>query len=271
MMQLTTPPVVSQNIARAKSLVKRHELPRALDCLIVALENFVPGSLIGKARYEVEVNIRQCIADINHDPKIHALLTEFTHSPKASIPYTPGEEAALLTVLGVLRKALENMELAERQGAQHALTQRKAALFKSAQSLLAEREGVKAKIELRKLAEEFGKEPGILAQAGTMLAQANMPADAAEFLELAIEAFPKDGQMYGALVDCYMSVKEYEKAEAAYLKALKQFGPHPRTLVNLAKIYKLLNKRQKAAETAQQALSLEPGNAEAKAIADSIR
>ena len=270
-MQLTAPPAVSQNIARAKSLVKRQELPRALECLIAALEGFVPGSLIGKARFEVEVNIRQCVADLNLNPKIRKLLTELAQSSAAAISYTPGEEAALRTVLGVLHKALENMDQAEKQGAQQALKQRKAELLESAQSLLAGGEGVKAKVELRRLAESFGKEPGILTQAGTMLAQAQMPADAAEFLELAIEAFPKEGAVYGTLVDCYMGLKEYEKAEAVYLKAIKNLGSHPRTLVNLAKVYKLSNKRQKAVEAAHRALAMDPGNAEAKEIADSIR
>ena len=271
MPQLTVPSAVSQNIARAKSLVKRRELARGLDCLIAALENFTPGDLIGKARYEVEVHVQQCVADINLNPKVRELLTELAHSSAVHIHYKPGEEATLLSVLGVLRKALENMAQADKQGVQEARRQRKVELFEAGQRLLAEGESLKAKVELRRLAEEFGKEPGILAQIGTLLAQAKMPADAAEFLELAIEAFPKDGQTYGALVDCYMDAHEYAKAEAVYVKALKQFGAHPRTLVNLAKIYKLLNKRQKAAEAAQKALALDPGNAEAKEIADSIR
>jgi len=270
-MQLTAPPSVSQNVARAKSLIQRQELVRALECLLNALDNFDPRNLIGKARYEVEINLRQCITAINLNPKICGLLTELTRSSKSSIPYTPGEEAALRTVLSVLRKALENQAEAEKQGAQHALKQRKADLLANAEGLLAGGEGVKAKIELRKLAAEFGKEPGILAQIGTMLVQADMPADGAEFLELAVEAFPKDGPIYAALVDCYTGMLEYEKVEAVYLKALRQFGAHPRTLVNLAKIYKQLNKRQKAAEMAQRALTMEPGNVEAKAIVDSIR
>jgi len=271
MAQLTAPPVVSQNIARAKSLVKRREVARALDCLITALESFTSGNLVGKARYEVEVNIRQCVAEINLNPEVRALLTELASASNASIPYKPGEETALCTVLGVLRKALENMEHAEKQGAQHARAQRKAELLANGQSLLAGGEDLKARVELRRLAAEFGEESGILAQIGGMFANANLPADAVEFLELAVEAFPKEGQTYGTLVDCYMSMREYEKAESVYLKALKQFGPHPRTLVNLAKVYKLSNKRQKAADAALRALTLDPGNAEAQEIVASIR
>jgi len=270
-MQMTAPQAVSQNIARAKSLIQRHELTRALECLLSALDNFDPGSLIGKARFEVEVNIRQCVTEINLNPKIHNLLTELAHSSKASIPYTPGDEATLRTVLTVLRKALDHMEQAEKQGAQQAIKQRKADLLASGKSLLAAGEGVKAKVELRKLAEEFGKEPGVLAEIGNMFVQAHLGHDGAEFLEMSIEAFPKEAKVYATLVACYMEGKEYEKAEAVYLKVLKNLGTHPRTLVNLANVYKLLGKRQKASEAAQRALTMDPNNAEARAIVDSIR
>ncbi|MDR0465983.1 MAG: tetratricopeptide repeat protein [Deltaproteobacteria bacterium] len=262
---------MSQNIARAKSLIQRHELTRALDCLLSALDGFDPNNLIGKARFEVEVNIRQCVSEINLNPRIRDLLTDLTHSSKAIIPYTPGAEAALRTVLTALRNALEHIEQAEKQGAQQALRQRKADLLATGENFLAQGEGVKAKIELRKLAEEYGKEPGVYSQIGLMFVKAHLAHDAAEFLELAIEAYPKDSQCYGPLVECYMSAQEYEKAEAVYLKVLKNLGSHPRTLVNLAKVYKLQNKRQKAAETAQRALSMDPNNEEAKEMVEGIR
>ena len=269
--QLSAPSAVSQNVARAKSLILRNELSRALDCLSTALEHFVPGNLVGKARYEVEIHIQQCVAEINLNPKVRKMLTELTHSANSNISYAPGGEGKLLTVLGILRKALHNMEEEEKNSAQRSIEERKATLFENAAVLLSAGEGVKAKVELRRLATEFGKEPGILAQISTVLIQAKMPLDAAEFLEMAIDAFPKEGQLYGTLVECYMGEREYEKAEAVYLKVLKLFGSHPQTLVNLAKLYKLLNKRQKAAEMAQRALAQEPGNEEAKAIANSIR
>ncbi|MDR2726937.1 MAG: hypothetical protein LBC10_02970 [Deltaproteobacteria bacterium] len=271
MTQLTAPAAVSQNVARAKSLINRKEPLRAVNCLISALENFTPRSLVGKARYEVEVHIRQCITDLNLNPKVRQLLTDLTRSPNSNIPYAPGAEANLLTVLNVLRKALENMETDEKAGVQHALEDRKVSLLESGKNLLAAGEGLKAKVELRRLATEFGKEPGILTQIGTMLMQADMLLDAAEFLELAIETFPREGQIYSTLVDCYMGAREYEKVEAVYLKVLKQFGSHPRTLLNLAKLYKLMNKRQKAMEMAQRALAQEPDNAEAKEIANAFR
>ena len=130
-------------------------------------------------------------------------------------------------MLGVLRKALENMYQAEKQGTQHALKQRKAELPENAQRLLAGGEGAKAKLELRRLATEFGKEAGVLAHIGNMFVEADMPADAAEFLELTVESFPKDGPNYGTLVDCYMGMREYEKAETVYQKGAQTVRPAP--------------------------------------------
>jgi len=271
MSHLNAPTAVSQNVARAKSLIHRGEPLRALDCLISALDNFSPSSIVGKARYEVEINIRQCVTDINGNPKVRKLLEDLTKSDKSNLTYTPGAEPKLLTVLNVLRKALNNLEEEEKLSEQRAIEQRKLDLMEKAKTLLAGGEGVKAKVELRKVASEYGKEPGILAQIANMLIAAKMPLDAAEFLELAIENFSKEGQLYRTLIDCYMSEREYEKAEATYTKVLKQFGAHPKTMADLAKLYKLLNKRQKAAEMAQRALSMDPDNADAKEILSSIR
>jgi pentatricopeptide repeat protein len=271
MTQLTAPSNVSQNVARAKSLIHRNEVLRAMNCLISALENYSPHSVVGQARYKLEINIRQCVGDINLHPKVHKLLTELTKSSSPQIPYTPGEEGKLLTVLNVLRKALEKMDEVEQQNAQQALEQRKVELFEAGERLLGEGERVKGKVELRKLATEFGKEPGILERIAGALIKADMAPDAVEFLEMAIENFSKEGQLYRTLIDCYMTMREYEKAEAVYLKVLSQFGANPRTMASLAQLYKLQNKRPKAVEMAQRVLGMEPDNADALEIVRTIR
>lgn len=52
----------------------------------------------------------------------------------------------------------------------------------------------------------------------------------------------------------------------AYTRALKQFGTHPRTLVNMARMYLAWRKRDEAWTHIQRALQLAPGDAEAKAL-----
>ena len=267
-MQFTAPPSVTQNIARAKSQIKRDDPVRALESIIRALELFEPDKIIGKARFEVEVNIHETVNDLSRNPKVFAFLRDLTKSDKAMISYKPGEENKLLGVIKVLRKALTEKEAQAVRAAEQKIEDRKEDLLEKGKMHLASGESARGKGVLRLLAEEFGEHPGILVDVGSLLAEADLPYDAAEFLEQAVEAFPKDSRPYGILVSLYQKLQENEKAEAVYLKVIKEFGAHPKTMLNLAKFYAAWNKKEKAFEAANQVLKKEPDNMEARSIAD---
>ncbi len=266
MTQFIAPPSVLQNIARAKSLSKRDEPVRALGALITALELFEPGKIIGKARYEVEVNILECVNEISRNPKVRDFLTRITRSTSVGIAYAPGEEAKLLPVLRVLRKGLFEQEEEKARSAQEKTENRKQMLLDKGKGHIAAGENPRGKAVLRQLGDEFGHEPGVLAEIGSILIEADLQYEAVEFLEQALEAFPKDGKVYSDLVNCYMGFKEYEKAEAVYLKAVRQFGQHPKTMLNLAKLYMAWNKKELAFDAARQVVRSEPDNKEAREI-----
>ena len=63
-------------------------------------------------------------------------------------------------------------------------------------------------------------------------------------------------------------MREMDKAETVYLKAIQRFGKHPRTLLNLAKLYMEWNKKDKAFEAANDAWKKDPSLSEAKEIVD---
>ena len=268
MTQLSAPAAVSQNIARAKSLARRDEAVRALDSLIEALQLFEPTKIVGKARYEVEVNILECIGDLNRTPKVKTLLLELTKSPAAAIAYAPGSEKKLLTVLSVLRKGLFETEEAKVRSARDKLEGRKNMLLEKGTEFLKAGETARGKAVLRQLGDEFGKEPGVLTNIGSLLLEANLQYEAAEFWEQALELFPKESKIYAGLVNCYVTLHEYEKAEQVYIKAIKQFSQHPRTLLNLAKLYLAWNKKDKAFELANRVYKRDAANQEAKDIMD---
>ena len=268
MPQFTAPQAVTQNIARAKSLVKRDEPVRAIDALLRALELFQPEDIIGKARFEVEVNIQESVGDLSRHPKVYAFLRNLTKSNNAAISYKPGEEDKLAPVLMVLRKALAETEAAAERSEHDKVENRKMALLAKGKSHLEAGENPRGKGVLRQLAEEFGAEPGIFFEVGSLLAEAKLPYDAVEFLEQAVEAFPRDSRPYGLLVTIYQDLKEFEKAETVYLKVTREFGQHPKTMLNLAKLYLAWNKKDKAFDAATQVLRKEPGNSEAKEIMD---
>lgn len=268
MSQFTVPQPVSQNIARAKSFIKRDDPIRALDSLITALQLYDPSKLMGKARFEVEVTVEETVTDLNRLPQIRALIEALSHSSKAHLAYTPGQEEKLLQLLGLVRKGVFEAEKEKLNKAEQEKEARRAALEQKGLGYLKAGDTARGKATLRVLADEFGNQPDVLVQVAQWFLDAELFFEAAEFAVQAVEDFPKDGKAYGIATSAYFAAREFEKGEEIYLKAIRQFGNHPKTLLNLAKLYVEWNKRDKAFDAAQLALTLDPGNAEAKAIVD---
>lgn len=261
-MQLTVPPTVAQNFARAKSLLGRNEPVRALEALISAINTFEAAQILGRARAGVEFSIQECVDGCNNHKEIRGLIRKLANSDTAAIAYAPGEEAKLVTVLGLIRKALTEAENAGQQAAEEEARIRKDAQFAAARQAIQDGETPKGRALLRRLGEEYGAEPGALVAIGSILVEANFPHDAVPYLEQAVADFPRESQAYAMLAACYLDLRELEKAEKLYLAAVKEFGAHPKTLTNLGKLYIQWNKKDKAFEVLRQAVRLDPDNAE---------
>ena len=268
MSELFIMPPAGKKIARAKSQLKRDDTIRALESLLAGLAEFDPRNMAGKVRFEIEVVIQECVMDLNRQPAVRTLFETLARSKNAFVPYTPGQEQKLVGILTILHKALSEGKAAEEQEKQDKLEQRRDALLQKGAEYLKAGDGPRGKSSLRVLAEEFGEERGMLVQAAELLIGAEFFFEAAEMLEQAIETFPKESKAYGLAAQTYTQLREYEKAEKVYLKALKQFGKHPRTLLNLAKVYAAWNKKEEAFRTAQEAYAKDASLQEAKALID---
>lgn len=261
-MQFIVPPSVSQNIARAKSLLARGEAVRALSALLAAIELLESVQVVGRARSGTEIALHECVDACNHNPVIKKLIQGLARSDKAVIAYKPGEEKKLAGVLTLIRKALTEAEAAKEREAEDALRRQRENLFEEAQKCFRAKEAPKARALLRRLGDEFGSEPGVLASIGRMLMEADFLPDAVPYLEQAIADFPRDSGPYSELANVYLALREFAKAEKLYLAAIREFGAHPRTLTNLGKLYISWNKRDKAFDVLNQAMRLDPDNAE---------
>ena len=269
-MQLTVPPTVTQNMARAKSLLARNEPVRALDALLSAINTFESAEVMGRARSGVEISLRECVDLCNNHKEIQRLIRRISKSDKAVIAYTPGEEGKLATVLRLVRKALAESDNAARQAAEEEALEQKKAQFEAARNAIQSGETPKGRALLRRLGEEYGSEPGVLATIGEILIEAGFLLDAVPYLEQSIADFPRESGAYAALASCYKSLRELEKAEKLYLAAIKEFGAHPKTLANLGALYVAWNKRDKAFEVLRQAVRLDPENRELAALFASV-
>ncbi len=260
------PQSVTQNIARAKSLLKRDDPIRALEALITGLELYEPAKLMGKVRFELEVLIQECVNELDRQPKVREMIGQLSKTGKGGIKYAPGKEKQLLVLLPILRKGLLEIEKAKERGTQEVRLARQNMLREKGLNCLKIGDAPKGKAALRQLADEFGEESGIHAFVGATLFEYKFYLDAVDFLEHSIEAFPKEPKAYGAATACYAVLLEYEKAEAVYMKAIREFGKHPKTMLNLAKLYIEWNKKDKAYEAARAVVAKDPNNEEAKAI-----
>jgi tetratricopeptide (TPR) repeat protein len=260
------PQNVRQHFARAKSLLKRNETVKALDALLTGLELYDRGKLLAKARFETEVLILEAVTDIPRQPLVRSFFEKIAQSGKTAVAYQPGEEEKLKTTLQIILKGLENMEKEKQQQERDTRENRRESLQAKGLAYLKAGDAPRGKSALRVLADEFGHEPGVLSRIGLWLQEAGLYFEAAEFLEQAIADFPRDSTAYGPAAAVYITLREFEKAETIYLKALKEFGKHPRTMLNLAKLYVSWNKKDKAFEAAREAYKGDPSLEEAKAL-----
>ena len=265
---LSVPQPVAHNLARAKSLLKRDETIRALEAMIAGLDLYEPKKLMGKARFEIEVTVQECVQELNRQPAVRKLFETLTNSQRATVPYTPGQEAKLKGLLAIIRKALAESIAAKERSTADVKAKRRELLQQKGLEYLRAGELPRGKAALRVLADEYGNEPGLITQIGGWFLEYKLYLDAAEMLERSIEQFPKDSKAYGLATQCYKIMRDYDKLEAVYLRAIKQFGKHPRTMLNLAKMYVEWNKREQAFVAAQEAYSKDKSLTEAKDIID---
>lgn len=250
--------MVTQNIARARGFLKRNEVLRALEALQVAVEMFQPRKIIGKARYETEIHLQECVEDLSRHPTVHNFLKAVSKGKEPSIRYHIGEEEALSGTLRVIYKVLKDQEEEISLIEGDTSEMRRDNYWERGTACLAEGQAPKGRALLRRMGEEFGHEPGVLTKIGGVLMEHRYLFEAVEFLEEAVERFPKESQAYSYLVKAYTELREWEKAEDLYTKALKRFGQHPNTLLNLGNLYRAWGKRDKAYDVAMRLLRLQP-------------
>lgn len=262
------PQSLRHHFARAKSLLKRNDTIRALDSLLTGLDLYTPTEMLAKARFDVESLIYECVMEIGRQPDVRKLLQDLGKKADYTVRYRPKEEAQLKKVLMILRDGLKRREDSVKEAAAAARNERKQSLQDKGLNYLKIGDTPRGKSALRLLVEEFGEEPGMITQVAAWLQEAGLLFEAVEFYEQSIELFPRDGTAYAGAASAYLELQEYEKCETVYKKALKEFGKHPRTLLNLAKMYVAWNKRDDAFINARDAYSKDESLTEAKEIMD---
>lgn len=260
--------LIKVEISRAKSYLKRYELVKSLEVMLEVLDRKRDMQMIGADKTDIDLLLADYVADFNKCPLVFEFLRQMEYSKKQYITYTPGKDIELVNKLTAVKLKMAQIESQAKAQAARERQAKCEELLEQGREFAAAKEFPKARVCLKRAAEIFGKEPGILLRVGTILLENGCPKDAVDFLRKAVELFPADSTVYKPLVTAHTELGNLGDAVEVYKAALKQFGEHPQTLLNLAKLYLRMRKNYEAVDMAKRAWDKDNTLAEAKQIMD---
>lgn len=261
---------IRENINRARGYLRRDDLERSIACAKDALVQKSTATALGMGRTEVELLLGELCDDFGRHPRVQSFLEKLGAHNNTFFRYCPGEETLMVKKLTAFQIKMEELEQRDRKRTEDRKSRQKAEWLAAGQDCLRQKNFPKAKVYLRRVAETFGGEEDVARRIGEIFAAADLQAEAAEMFCLALERFPNDGEAWRLAIETYDAMGEFKKAEHLYLEALKVFGAHPLTYLNMAKFYYKWRKKDEAYEYAQRALGLDSNLAEAQALRDKI-
>lgn len=261
---------VKRNFARAGGYLRRNEFTKAAQaaCSAFRLKGKC-GPLFGQQKHELEFMCVEFCDAFSAHPGVIAFLDSIKIRTRPFVTYKPGTEAQIITKLDIVCERMVAKEREQREQQHNKLLTRKIDWLRKGQQCLDNGELPRGRSYLKRVADEFEYEPGLLADLAERLAAKELFTEAAEMLARAMELHPKDHKAYALAVRCAMELQEWRRAEEVYMEAIKQFGGHPRTYLNLSKLYVQWRKRDKAFEYAKRALDADPALEEAREIMNS--
>lgn len=270
-MSVSDPKYVRENIARANSYLRRSELVRALEAASLALNMVSQVKLMGTARFEIEVGLDELLMEISRHPHVKALLPTASNGQPVMFKFVKGKERLFATALGRMAEAFRRAREEEEQRLFQQVDATRQKLLNQGQECLNTGDVAKARIAFRRCIEDFGKQSATLyADVATRYKNANLLPEAAEVYEMGMEAFPREAACYASCIDVYTALRDFEKTEHLYERVLRQFGVHPRTLLNMANFYFSWRRKEKAVELAVRVLKIDPLFTEAQDLIDAI-
>lgn len=259
---------IQEQMARAKGYLRRGDLVKSIDAAIEAFAMKRGVALMGKDKVETHYALEQFCLEFSSNSQVQEFLESINVRVKPIIAFKPGNEGKINERLALIRKGLVKLEEAREGKDKEKREARKTHLFGTGRNLFESKNFPKGRSFLRKAVEEFPDDPQMLLDIARLFMKHDFPSDAFEVLEEMMRLYPERPEGYSLGTKALLAEERYEKAEEVYLAALRQFGKHPMTLLNMSKMYLEWRKKDKAFETAKQALDADPTLEEAREIVE---
>ena len=261
---------IRENISRARGYLRRDDLLRCIEAANDALVLKSTSSALGMGRSEVDLLFVEMCDDFSRHPRVVAFLESLGVSGGSFLRYKSGDETLLIKKLTAFRIKMEEVEEQESAHNEKRRTAQRDEWLALGREHLAQKSFPKGKVYLRRVVEMYGEEPDLTRDVGRLFFDAGLLPEAAEMAMLAVKTTPTDEQAWRLAIESWDALGEFKQAEALYLDAVRTFGGHPMTFLNIAKFYLKWNKKDDAYAFAQRALDLDSSLTEAKAIQERI-
>lgn len=261
---------IRECISRARGYLRRDDLYRCIEAANDALLLKGNNPALGMGRSEVDLLFVEMCDEFSRHPRVVAFLEGMGISGAPFVRYKIGDEILIIKKLTAFRIKMEEGEEREKERAAKRRSVQKEEWLQLGRESLVQKSYPKGKVYLRRVVETFGDDPDVTREVGKLFSDAGLLIEAAEMFSLAIERFPNDQQAWRLAIDTYDALGDFKKAEALYLGAVRSFGGHPMTFLNIARFYLKWNRKEDAYDYAIRALDLDPNLAEAKEIRDKV-
>lgn len=270
--QAVAPRSIKENLARAKAYLRRDDCIRSLEAAKAAIDEYIPvtAHITRESRFSIEVLIFEYVRDLNKHQHIRNVFLSRKITKEPFIVFARGKEKPLSMLLEALRQSLASAQDKEAARKQEEETKRKEIMLTTGQKLLDKGEFPRGKAFLRRYMEECGNTSEVIIDVGERLLRAKLYMEAADVFEKSMELHPKNVKGYAGALNAYTGMNDYENTERTYMRTLRQFGAHPRTLLNMAKFYLQHNKKDKAYDFALRALDKDSSLTEAKEVLENL-
>lgn len=238
------------------TLLKKGKYMPAVQAVHDGLILYLKNPVMKGERTEFEDIIEKATYSLNSDADLRKLYP-------LVISYKPGEERALLDAMRELLQELQKVLNDEVKDDMQAILIRKKEALDKGQKHLDNEEWDQAKDTFDALVKEFGGDTDLKADIADRYLNAGRYQEAFHMLDDALQDDPNAIHLYNRIGMVLRKMKDYDTAEKYYLKALSLTNKDEYLHYNLGRLYFDWRKWKKMAESAKNAVEINPKFVEA--------
>ena len=246
-----------QQITKVNTFLKQGKPQAAVHALNEAVGGMFRTQLMKAERSEFAKLIEQAVYQLNNSKELRQLYPLI-------IPYTPGEEKALLETIRELLHELQALAVDEAKEQIESKDVRRAEGLAQARVMLEKKEFDPARKALNSLVREFPRDSALRGDVAELFMGVELYEDAFTYLDEALELAPDQLHLYNRIGIVLRKMLKFDVAEKYFMRAVNFAKNDPNLYFNLGRLYIDWGKFDKVERAAKLALKLNPEFTEAQ-------